>query len=475
MGRIALIAAGCLCAALTLTAGIVTVQAEDCDHEYVQVEQSATCVGTGARYYECTKCGDQYGFESTPALGHDYGAWQTVTEPSCESAGTERQECARCGESQTREIEATGHSYAASVVEPDCDSEGYTLYRCNSCGDSYKTDYTDALGHQFLEEIVEPTCTKDGYTLRTCQVCGDTEKTDYVAAAGHSHETEVVPPTCTKDGYTLHTCRVCGDTEKTDYVDATGHSYESEVIPPTCTKDGYTLHTCSVCAETEKTDPTEKTGHHYDEGVVTKEATTTAMGRITYTCYGCGDTYTETTPKLVNPFEDVSQSAYYFRPVLWAVERGITSGTDETHFSPNAPCTRAQVVTFLWRWQGSPEPEGTECPFVDVPEGCYYRKAVMWAAEQGITSGIDQTHFGSGAYCTRAQVVTFLYRVKGSPEWEAVDRFTDVSAGDYYHLSVCWASDNGITSGVDGDRFGPHQTCTRSQIVTFLYKADSVT
>lgn len=426
----------CLCLMLCLICASSSVHAESCDHTYVEKEEAATCTNSGVRYYECSKCGEQYGHESTDPLGHDFGSWQITQEAGCEQNGQEQRECARCGYTETREMDATGHSYSASVVKPDCESQGYTRYTCSVCGDSYKTDYTDALGH--------------------------------------SYESEVIAPTCTKDGYTLNTCSVCGDTEKTDYVDALGHSYGSEVIAPTCTKNGYTLHTCAVCGDTEKSDTTEKTGHHYDDGVVTKEATTTAMGRITYTCYGCGDTYTETTPKIVNPFEDVKKSAYYFDAVIWAVEQGITSGTDETHFSPDSPCTRAQVVTFLWRAMGSPEPERTDCPFVDVPAGSYYRKAVLWAAEQGITSGIDATHFGPNSLCTRAQVVTFLYRAKGSPELDAVERFADVKTTDYFFISVCWASDNGITSGVDGGRFGPGQTCTRAQIVTFLYKADSI-
>ena len=550
MFQIKKITAGLLCFALCLTVLPLNVRAEDCDHTYVEMEEAATCTRGGVRYYECSKCGYQYGHENTDPLGHDYGAWQVTQEASCEKEGEMSRECSRCGNVETQAIEAEGHSYTTSMVEPDCESQGYTRYTCSKCGDSYKTDYTDALGHQYTTKVVEPTCEKEGYTqktcsrcgdtvksdyvdalghsyereiiaptcekqgytlltctvcgetektdyvdalghsyeseiiaptckkqgytLLTCTVCGETEKTDYVDALGHSYESEVIAPTCKKQGYTLLTCTVCGETEKTDYVDALGHSYETEVVAPTCTKNGYTLQTCALCGDTEKTDVTEKTGHHYDDGVVTKEATTTAMGRITYTCLGCGDSYTETTPKLVNPFVDVKQSAYYFNAVIWAVDRGITSGTDETHFSPESPCTRAQVVTFLWRAAGSPEPEGVDCPFTDVPAGSYYRKAVVWAAEQGITSGIDATHFGPEQSCTRAQVVTFLYRAKGSPEWETVNRFSDVKRGDYYYVSVCWAADNGITSGVDGERFAPDQVCIRAQIVTFLHRADSI-
>lgn len=450
----------------------LSVHAQECDHEYVRKEESATCTKAGVQYYECNLCGDQYGFVNTDPLGHLYSSWKTTVEPGCETAGQEQRDCERCGNEEIREIAAAGHSYHTQLVEPDCENQGYTLYSCSVCGDEYKTDYTDPAGHRFSEKVVAPTCTKEGYTLKTCSVCGDEEKTDYTDAAGHSYESEIVLPTCTKDGYTLKTCTVCGDEEKSDYTDSTGHHYESEVIAPTCTKGGYTLRTCAACGDSEKTDATKKTGHHYDEGVVTKKPTTTAMGRITYTCHGCGDTYTETTPKLVNPFVDVKKSAYYFDAVIWAVDRGITSGIDETHFAPDAACTRAQVVTFLWRSAGSPEPTGESCPFVDVPEGSYYRKAVIWAAERGITSGMDATHFGSDRPCTRAQVVSFLYRAAGRPEWDGADRFTDVDREDYFFLSVSWAADNGITSGVDGGRFAPHQSCTRAQIVTFLYRSE---
>lgn len=470
MKRIRTLAALVLC--LAILSG--TARAADCDHVFVQKEESATCTDPGVRYEECTLCGYQRGHTNTDPLGHSFGQWKTVGEPDCDTPGQERRECSRCGYDEIRETEATGHRYSSSVVEPDCENQGYTRHTCSVCGDSYKTDYTDALGHRYQNSTVEPTCTKEGYTQSVCSRCGDTVKKDYVDATGHSFQRETVEPTCTKDGYTLNTCTVCGDTEKTDYVNAPGHSFRTEVVPPTCTKEGYTLHTCRVCGDTEKTDPTGKTGHHYDDGVVTKEPTTTAMGRITYTCQGCGDTYTETIPKLVNPFVDVKKSAWYFNAVIWAVDQGITSGTDETHFSPNAPCTRAQVVTFLWRAMGSPEPECAECPFTDVPRGSYYRKAVLWAAEKGITSGVSEDRFGADQICTRAQVVTFLYRAKESPAWEPEDRFSDVKRSDYFFYPVCWAADNGITSGVDGERFGPHQTCTRAQIVTFLFKADRI-
>lgn len=465
--------AGIFCLALC-TGMLIPVHGEECDHDYVEKREEPTCTQPGESYFECAKCRYQSGHQNLMPLGHAFGEWETVLEATCENAGEEIRICIRCGDQESHAILATGHDFKIEIVAPTCAKDGYTLHTCRTCGATEKTDYTDATGHDYKTEIVAPTCTKDGYTQHTCRTCGATEKTDYTDAAGHDYKTEVIAPTCTKNGYTLHTCCTCGATEKTDYTDAAGHEYKTEVVAPTCTKDGYTLHTCRTCGATQKSDPKSKTGHHYDDGVVTKEATTTAMGRITYTCQGCGDTYTETTPKLVNPFEDVKPSAYYFTPVIWAANKGITGGVDETHFGPNAFCTRAQVVTFLWRAAGSPEPETTDCPFVDVAPGSYYYKAVLWAKERGITSGVGAARFGGNLVCTRAQVVTFLYRAKGNPAWETVNRFSDVGTEDYYYQSVCWAADNGVTSGVDGGRFGPDMTCTRAQIVTFLYRSNSI-
>ena len=169
-------------------------------------------------------------------------------------------------------------------------------------------------------------------------------------------------------------------------------------------------------------------------------------------------------------FEDVVPGAYYEIPVQWAVENGITSGVDENHFAPNAACTRAQVVTFLWRAAGSPEPASMNNPFVDVAADSFYYKAVLWAVENGITSGNDATHFAPNASCNRAQVVTFLWRFRGRPASGGNNIFTDVEAGSYYYDAVLWAVEKGITSGMGDGTFGTNAACNRGQIVTFLYR-----
>lgn len=171
----------------------------------------------------------------------------------------------------------------------------------------------------------------------------------------------------------------------------------------------------------------------------------------------------------VNPFVDVSGGSYYEDAVLWAVREGITSGTTATTFSPGASCTRAQMVTFLWRAAGSPKASGSN-PFRDVSADTYYYDAVLWAVENGITSGISADAFAPDAMVTRAQTVTFLYRAAGSPAATPGSSFADVRSDAYYADAVSWAVEKGITSGTAAAAFSPDADCTRAQIVTFLYR-----
>ena len=172
------------------------------------------------------------------------------------------------------------------------------------------------------------------------------------------------------------------------------------------------------------------------------------------------------------PFTDVPVDAFYHDPVLWAVNMGITSGLSATEFGPNAPCNRAQVVTFLWRAAGSPKPSSDVNPFTDVAKGSFYEQAVLWAVENGITNGLTETTFGPDATCNRAQVVTFLHRAAGGHDPEMmVNPFTDVEVGSFYEKAVIWAVERGITTGLTETTFGPDATCNRAQVVTFLYRA----
>ena len=175
-----------------------------------------------------------------------------------------------------------------------------------------------------------------------------------------------------------------------------------------------------------------------------------------------------------NPFRDVKQGSYYYDPVLWAVNHQpqITNGTGPRTFSPEVTCTRGQAMTFLWRAEGCPEPKSTYNPFTDVEEGAYYYKAVLWANENNITNGTGAATFSPESPCTRAHVVTFLWRTANKPAAGSGNPFKDVPSGQYYTDAVLWAVNHNpqITNGTGADTFSPDNPCTRGQIVTFLYR-----
>ena len=174
-------------------------------------------------------------------------------------------------------------------------------------------------------------------------------------------------------------------------------------------------------------------------------------------------------------FRDVLDSGrFYYEPVYWAFRANprITNGADATHFEPGKPCTRAHVVTFLWRAAGCPAPGSTKTGFRDLKSGAFYEKAVAWAVENGITNGVSKTKFDPDAPCTRAQIVTFLWRFKGSVKPEsAATSFEDLKPGAYYAKAVAWAVENRVTNGLSKTAFAPDETCTRGQAVTFLFRA----
>ena len=172
-------------------------------------------------------------------------------------------------------------------------------------------------------------------------------------------------------------------------------------------------------------------------------------------------------------FSDMPPKDHWAHAAIdWAIVNQITTGTSETTFSPSAGCTRAQVVTFLWRANGSPDASDENLPFTDVSSGAYYEAAVRWALREGITSGTSATSFSPNAVCTRAQIVTFLWRSAGSPEPAGESSsFSDVRAGAYYEKAVRWAAKSGVTAGTSEHTFSPDATCTRAQVVTFLFRA----
>ena len=218
---------------------------------------------------------------------------------------------------------------------------------------------------------------------------------------------------------------------------------------------GYELDTLKVLDKNgDKVKLTEKNG---------KYTFTMPAGKVTVK-----GSFVEETP--VQIFKDVPVDAYYYEAVKWAAEKGITGGVGNGLFAPNQPCTRAQIVTFLWRAAGSPAPKQMSS-FADVPADAFYAKAVAWAVENGITGGTGDGKFSPDATCTRAQAVTFLYRASGAPAVSGNAEFGDVATNAYYADAVAWAAKNGITGGIGGGLFGSGNDCTRAQIVTFLYRS----
>ena len=185
-----------------------------------------------------------------------------------------------------------------------------------------------------------------------------------------------------------------------------------------------------------------------------------------------GDVNLYATWKPLNPFTDVPAGSWFEAPVLWALENGITEGTSATTFAPGDKCLRAHVVTFLWKAEKSPEPSAYTKSFKDVPSGAWYYKPVHWAVEHGITSGTSDTTFGAADVCSRYQVVYFLWAAAGKPEPKTTHNpFTDVKTSHFFYKAVLWAVENGITSGTSATTFSPTSPCNRAQVVTFLYKA----
>ena len=231
------------------------------------------------------------------------------------------------------------------------------------------------------------------------------------------------------------------------------HSYTAEITAPTCTTQGYTTYTC-VCGASYVDGHTDALGHDYKNGVCTR----------------CKTADPDYEPPEWISFVDVPSTEYYYKPVQWAVENGVTTGVGGNKFAPDDTCTRAVVVTLLWRVAGRPA-VSANVSFTDVPSTAFYYEAVKWAVANGITTGTGNNKFSPDDTCTRGQVVTFLHRAANKPAASAVSSFSDVQSADFYYDAVNWAVGKGITDGVGNNKFAPNDTCTRGQVVTFLYRA----
>lgn len=304
-------------------------------------------------------------------------------------------------------------------------------------------------------------CSDDTYHWLGCQRCGKTleDLRDELNSAGFkinekwyelSRKTAHTggTATCTEKAV----CDECGDA----YGELGAHRYDAVVTAPTCTQNGYTKHTCSSCKDSYTDNETVKTGHIIKYGVCEK-----CNMRFSNPFYDVNGT---------DWFYSAVMWAYYNTPQ-------VTNGKDESHFAPKASCTRAQVVTFLWRAAGRPAPSGSVQQFSDVPKTnsyAYCYDAILWAVENGITKGTDATHFSPNATVTRAQFVTFLWRYAGEPAPKNMScGFNDVDANAFYYKAVLWAVENGVTTGKTATQFAPGATCTRCEVAAFMFRAFS--
>ena len=418
---------------------------------------AATCTEPGYTGDEiCNICAETVKQGSViPALGHT-SAERNAQDPTCTEPGqTAEVYCTVCGEvlQESRELPALGHSWDEGVVtkEPTAKENGEKTFTCTVCGET-RTESIPMLDctHEFEDTIVPPTCTEDGYTIHKCKICGYSYQDTPVAASHHPELRNQKDASCTEAGYTGdEVCTVCGEVlQQGAEIAALGHKTElKNAKEPTETEPGYTGdEICTVCGETVK-----------------QGSEIPALGPKK--CDGGED-----CPSREFTDVDHGPDSWYHEPVDWAVTAGVTNGKTPTSFAPGESCTRGQMVTFLWRAKGSPEPKSTDHPFVDVPEGAYYTKAVLWALENEITNGMDATHFGPNETVKRSQTVTFLWRMQAKPSAAGTGAFVDVPGDAFYTDAVAWAVANGITNGMDEAHFGPNNDCTRAQIVTFLYR-----
>ena len=309
------------------------------------------------------------------------------------------------------------HSYKDVVTAPTCTAKGYTTHTC-ACGDSYVDTYTDALGHAWDEGKVtkEPTETETCVKTFTCTRCGET-KTETIPVLPHTHSYKAVvtAPTCTAKGYTTHICS-CGDSYVDTYTDPLGHDLKDDAaVAATCTTAGTTAGKhCTRCDYKEGMETIAALGHAWDEGKVTKEATETTQGSMTYTCTRCPATKRDILPAsglvATAVYNDVKNDTSWFYPgVQYCLSYGLMSGMGNGSFAPGEYTTRAQVAQILYNLHGNPEVSGGT-PFTDVPEGAWYQKAVTWAHSVGIVNGVTATTFSPNANITRQDFVLMLMR-----------------------------------------------------------------
>ena len=466
--------------------------------EVIDAAKAPTCTEPGkTEGKHCSVCGEVITAQKEiPALGHSWGEWTVTTPASCTATGEETRTCDRCAATEKRELAKTGHTEVVDpAVEATCTATGLTEGKhCSVCHAVIVAQEVVPMKEHTVVTVPgkAATCTEAGLTDgEKCSVCGKELKAqETIKALGHSWDEGKVTtaPTYEKTGVKTYTCGICKAT-KTESIpqlvnsgsgSSGGGSNKTTTYPVnivTKTEDnGTTSSSSKMASKGNMVTITVEPDRYYvvDEVIIRdsrgKQLPVKDNGDGTYTFEMPADkVMVEPTFSWVNPFVDVKNTAYYTSAVEWTLKRMITQGTTDITFTPNGSCTRAHIVTFLWRAAGSPEPESA-VSFADVPAGSYYAKAVAWAVENGITLGTTDVTFSPNAACTRAQSVTFLYRASEASA-SGAPTFYDVAEDAYYAAAVKWATDNGITNGIGNGLFGSNNTCTRAQIVTFLWRS----
>ncbi len=440
---------------------------ETCDQPYGELgahkltktaAKAATCTEAGYNeYWTCKTCGKYFSDEKGENAIADLAAWKT-------------------GDGK---INATGHNYGGITYTWSDGNTSCTAKKvCSVCKDEV-TETVDATSSVKTPATCTTKSTKT-YTATFSAASGFVTQTKDVdiAATGHDWSNKdgicaVCHTKCDRVHKPGTTCEVCGKYTRRP---STANSGNTVSVPST--PNGTMTVNPSTASKGETVTITTKPSEGYELGsieVLDKNGDALKLkdlgsGKFSFVMPdGKVSVEAEFVKTAPTSFVDVPANAYFADAVKWAVENGVTNGLSDTMFGPYASCTRAQIVTFLWRAAGSPEPK-TVSSFSDVPESAYYAKAVEWAVENGITNGMTETTFAPDTTCTRGQSVTFLYRaLKGTASGSA--NFTDVKSDTFYADAINWAVANNVTNGTSNTTFSPNADCTRAEIVTFLYRA----
>ena len=449
--------------------------------------------------------------------GYKTGLWHgdhiaqfadTVVDPTCTEQGYTHHVCTVKGCTYApvddTYVAATDHTWVKTQTNPpSCTKQGTAFYKCSACG-ATRTEKIAALGHDLsrCDLVPDATCTQPGRAVGTCARCG-VKIDEVIPAKGHdySYATVRTEPTCTESGRYQGTCPVCGK-DYNDTIPALGHDWGEWVttIEPTYTTVGYRYHLCARCNTREGENIPKLHTHTWDAGVVTQKPTATEPGVKTFTCTICGETKTESIPATGVP--DVCPGGptcpgYAFRdmpvPTDWAHEgldyciyHGYIAGTSASTVSPNGVCTRAQLVSILYRVQGEPttvkgyELSKLRAPFNDVPRGQWYTDAIWWAKLMGVVSGTSATTFDPEGEITREQLAVILYNytkqfAPGSlTATGSLAGFPDAaSVSSWARTEMAWAVGNGLISGTGSGSVAyltPQGSATRAQVAAILMR-----